>query len=255
MALSVAASLGIADLLAAGPRPNDELARETGSHPEALYRLLRTLAALGVLHEEDGRRFSLAELGEPLRADAPDSLRDWAIFSGRPYHRDAWSAFGESVRTGENAFRLVYGIGPWEYRASRPEEDAIFNAAMAAHTRVVTAALLDAYDFGRFATIVDVGGGNGQLLRALLGAHPGLRAILFDQPQVVAGVDLGDRGTVVGGSFFEEVPTGGDAYLLKSILHDWDDDQAAAILRVVRRRDATVLVVERVIGRPNEDLD
>jgi len=157
------------------------------------------------------------------------------------------------VRTGENAFQLVYGVDVWEYRAQRPEESAIFDRAMAGNLRLQIGALLAAYDFARFGTIVDVGGGNGALLKALLAAYPDLRGILFDQPHVVAGVDLGARGDVVEGSFFESVPEGGDAYLLRAILHDWEDPEATAILRTILQRNGRILVIERLVGPPNQD--
>jgi hypothetical protein len=251
-AVCVAAELGVADLLADGPRTSDDLADATRTDADALYRLLRALASVGVLREDNGRLFELAELGKPLRSDAPDSVAAIAAHVGRPYIREAWSALAESVRTGENAFRLVHGMSNWEYRAQRPEDNAVFDRYIAANTQRGMRALLDAYDFGRFATIVDVGGGNGTLLRALRAEHPSLRGIVFDQPHVVAGLDVRDGIEVVAGSFFESVPEGGDAYVLKWILHDWEDEQATAILRTVRRRGGTVLVIERLVGPPNE---
>jgi hypothetical protein len=254
-AIHVAALLGIADLLAEGPRSSDDLAAATGTNPNALYRLLRALAAVGVFHEDDERTFSLTELGEPLRSDVPESVAGWGAFIGRPNHRDAWGALAESIRTGENAFRLAHGVSVWEYRAQHPEESAIFDRAMAANSNVVLQSLLAAYDFGRFDTIVDVGGGNGTLLVGLLEAHPGLRGVLFDQPHVVEGVDLGERGTVVAGSFFESVPEGGDAYLLKWIIHDWNDEESIAILKTVRRGDGTLILIERILGPQNETPD
>jgi hypothetical protein len=251
-AICVAAELGVADRLAGGACTSDDLAAATGSDAGALYRLLSALAAAGVLHEAEGRQFSLTELGEPLRSDAPDSLAAVALFTGQPYFREAWSALGDSIRTGENAFRLVHGISAWEYRADRPEENAIFDGFIAALTRLVTPALLEAYDFGRFGAIVDVGGGNGTLLSALHAQHPSVRGVLFDQAHVVAGLDLGDGIDVVAGSFFDAVPAGGDAYVLKWILHDWEDEEAIAILRTVRRGGGTLLVIERLLGPPNE---
>ena len=251
-AIHVAAVLGIADLLADGPRSSDDLAEATGTNPRALYRLLRALSAFGLFHEDDERRFSLTELGDALRSDAPESVAGWAAFVGRRNIRDAWSVLEESIRTGENAFKLAHGVGVWEYRAQHPEESEAFDRAMASSSQLVIRSLIDAYDFGRFGTIVDVGGGNGTLLRALLEAHPQLNGILFDQPHVVEGVDLGDRGRVVGGSFFESVPEGGDAYLLKWIIHDWEDEESVAILRTVRAQGGTLLLVERVVEPPNE---
>ena len=132
----------------------------------------------------------------------------------------------ESIRTGENAFKLAHGISVWEYRAQNPEESEIFDRAMASSSKLVIGSLIEAYDFGRFGTIVDVGGGNGTLLHALLAEYPRLDGVLFDQSHVVEGVDFGVRGRVVAGSFFESVPGGGDAYLLKWIIHDWNDEDS-----------------------------
>jgi hypothetical protein len=251
-AIHVAAVLGIADLLANGPRSSDELAAATGADPRAMYRLLRALAAFGLFREYDERRFSLTELGDALRTDAPESVAGWAAFVGRRNIRDAWSALEESIRTGENAFQVAHGMSVWEYRAQHREEGEIFDRAMASSTQLVIRSLIEAYDFGRFGTIVDVGGGNGSLVRALLAEYPKLNGVLFDQPHVVEGVDLGERGRVVSGSFFESVPEGGDAYLLKWIIHDWEDEESVAILRTVRAQGVTLLVIERVVGPPNE---
>jgi hypothetical protein len=259
-AIHAAAALGIPDLLDDDARSADELAAATGTNADALYRLLRALAALGVLREEADRRFALAPLGEPLRSGHPESLAGWASFVGRPDHWAAWSSLLHSVRTGENAFRHVHGVDVWEYRSTRPEESAIFDRAMTAVTQAANRSLIEAYDFGRFHKIVDVGGGRGALLAALLRAHPALRGILFDRPHVVAGADelteFGDRCRVVGGSFFEGVPAGGDAYVLKAIVHDWEDDQAVAILSSCRRATADggrLLVIERDLGGPNDN--
>ena len=254
-AICVAAELGVADLLADRARTSDDLAEATRTNADALYRLLRALASVGVLREEEGRLFALAPLGEALRSDAPDSIAPVAVHVGRPYVQEAWSALAESVRTGENAFRLVHGMSNWEYRAQRPDDNSIFDSYIAVGTRRSLPALLDAYDFGRFETIVDVGGGNGTFLSGLRAAHPSLRGIVFDQPHVVAELDLGDGLEVVAGSFFESVPEGGDAYVLKSILHDWEDEEAVAILRAVRRSGGTLLVIERLLGPPNEGPD
>jgi hypothetical protein len=261
-AISVAATLGIADLLANGPRTSDELAAETGTHAGALYRLLRALASVGIFEEEDGRRFSQTPLSELLRSDVPGSLRGWAAFTGRPYFRESWSALEHSIRTGENAFEHVHGTDVWSWRAERPEESVIFDRAMQSLTGGANAALIGAYDFGRFGTIVDVGGGNGALLAALLSAHSNLRGIVFDQEHVVANAEavlaqagVAERCEVVAGSFFDEVPAGGDAYILKSIIHDWDDAKSADILQVCRRAMAdggTLLLIERVVEPPNE---
>jgi hypothetical protein len=261
-AIYVAATLGIADRLADGPRTSDELATATGSHPGALYRLLRALASVGIFREEDGR-FSLTPLGQSLRTDVPESVHGWAGFIGRPYYWSAWGHLLDSVRTGRNAVRSLYGKSVWEYRAERPDESAIFDRAMMALNREADRSLLQAFDFGRFATIVDVGGGNGAFLAALLAEHLGMRGVLFDQPHVVSGAKpvleaagVADRCVIVDGSFFQAVPELGDAYVLKMILHDWEDPGAIAVLRSCRRaipQTGRVLVVERVLGPPNED--
>jgi hypothetical protein len=257
--------LGIADLMADGAQASDELAEATGTHPGTLYRLLRALASVGVFREEDDRRFALTELGDGLRSDAPGSLAGWAAFVGRPAGWQAWGALLHSVHTGETAFPQVHGSEVWEYRASRPDEQSAFDRAMISLTGHVNGALLEAYDFARFETVVDVGGGHGALLVALLVEHPAMRGVLFDQPHVLAGAQdvlrsaaVADRCDLVGGSFFDGVPGGGDAYVLKSILHDWDDGEAATILRRCRAAmsaSAVVLVVERVLGPANEGPD
>ena len=264
-AIHVAARLGLADELADGPRSSDELAAATGTHAPSLYRLLRALASVGVFEESDGRRFALTEVGDCLRADSPGRLKGWAEFVGRPYHWSAWADLRHSVETGESAFLHVHGADPWQYRAGDPEESAIFDRAMTDLTRAWVHALLDSYDFGRFGVVVDVGGGRGALLAALLGEYPTMRGVLFDQPHVVAGAaeilgaaGVEDRCEIAGGDFFEAVPAGGDAYVLKSIIHDWEDEEATAILRSCRQAmpaEGVLLLVERDLGPPNESPD
>ncbi len=260
-AIHVAATLGIADFLADGPRTSDELAGLTSTHPPSLYRVLRALAALGVFREEEDERFALTPLGDCLRSDARDPLRGWSMFTGRQYHRDSWNGLLHSVRTGENAFRHVHGTSVWEYRARHPEESAIFDRAMTDLSRRELQRLLDTYDFERFGTVADVGGGQGALLAAILARYPTMQGVLFDQPHVVADADeaftsagVGDRCRIVAGDFFEAVP-GADAHLLKWILHDWADAEATTILRSCRAavtNDGALLVVERELGPRNE---
>jgi hypothetical protein len=255
-ALYVAATLGLADLVKDGARSADDLAREAGADPDALYRLLRALASVGVFHEDDERRFSLTEAGQDLRSDSPTTIAGWAAFIGRPYFWEVWGNLLHSVQTGENAFQHVHGTDVWTYRTQHPEESPVFDRAMTDLTRRVHAEVLDAYDFGRFGTIVDVGGGQGALLAAILDAHPQVHGVLFDQPHVVSGATIGDRAVVVAGNFFESVPDGGDAYVLKWIIHDWEDEEGVAILESCRRAmaaDAVVLLIERIVGEPNTD--
>jgi hypothetical protein len=258
-AIGVAATLGIADLLAGGARSAVDLAAATETHPGALGRLLSALACAGVLRTVDGDHFELTEVGEGLRSDSDEPLGAWARFATTHPTWNTWGALLHSVRTGESAFAHVHGEPAWEYRSSHPDAAERFDSAMSDNTRRSNADLIDAYDFGRFGTIVDVGGGRGAFLAALLGRHPGMRGVLFDLPHVVqAPPDLADRLTVVTGSFFDSVPPGGDAYVMKYILHDWDDEDALAILRACRQAmapDTSVLVIERDLGRPGERLE
>jgi hypothetical protein len=264
-AIHVAATLGIADLLRDGPRAGDDLAGATGAHPPSLHRVLRALASVGVLCEEPDGHFALTDVGDCLRSDAAEPVGGWAAYVGRPSHFAAWSNLLHGVRTGENAFRSVHGSDVWEYRARHPEDGAVFDRAMTDVTRRSNRHLLEAYDFSSFGSVVDVGGGHGALLAALLAAHPRMRGVLFDLPRVVAGAapvlqaaGVADRCEVIGGSFFDDDPPPADAYVLKAILHDWDEDDAVRILRSCRKRapgHAVLLVVERDLGTPNENPD
>jgi len=263
-AIHVAATLSIADLLKDGPKSSDELAEATSTHAPTLYRLLRALASVGVFAEESDGRFGMTPLAEYLRADAPGSVRTWAVQIGQPYHWSAWAHLLDSVKSGKPAFPELHGTSVWEYRAARPEESAIFDTAMTGLSARVAEAVVQSYDFSRLGILADVGGGVGALLAAILKANPRLRGILFDQTHVVAHAGpwletagVADRCEVVGGSFFEGVPEGADAYLLKSIIHDWDDAEAIGILRNCRAAMADtgrLLVVEPVI-RPGNDPD
>jgi len=264
-AIHAAVVLEIPELLAQGARAADELAPAAGADPDALHRLLRALAAVGVLDEDEGGRFSLTALGDCLRREAPGSLAPWAVYVGRPHHWTTWGQFLEGVRTGENVFKSLHGVDVWEYRAEHAEDREVFDAAMVALTRHTNAAVLEAYDFGRFGTLVDVGGGLGTFVAGVLAAYPSLEGILFDQAHVRGGAEellraagVADRCTVITGSFFDGVPEGGDAYVLKSILHDWEDEEAITILGACRRAivaDGRLLVVERIVGPPNEGAD
>lgn len=216
-AIHVAATLGIADLLKDGPRGVDDLTAATGTNASALYRLLRALASVGIFVEGDGH-FGLTPLAEYLRSDVPASVRAWAMMIGRPYAWSTWAHLLDSVRTGEPAFPEIYGTSVWEYRAAHPEESAIFDAAMNTLSTAAVAAVVRSYDFSAMRLLVDVGGGQGEMLAGILAANPSLRGILLDQPHVVAGAaplleraGVADRCQVVGGSFVEQVPLGADA--------------------------------------------
>lgn len=257
-AIHVAATLGVADQLKDGPKPYDVVARTCGAHPASLYRLLRALAAVGVFHETSNKEFSLTPLGACLTSDAPGSRRNYA--------RGQWKSWGNllhCIKSGESASEYTYGKDAWTYRKQHPEEQAIFNDAMTGNSRSESQAVLEAYDFSRFTCVVDVGGGQGLLLKEILLACPSARGILFDQPHVIASAqqvptELAQRCQLVAGSFFEAVPQNGDAYLMKAILHDWDDGKSIEILRTCRRAmspKAALIVIERVVGSPNESQD
>jgi predicted O-methyltransferase YrrM len=255
-ALAVAAELGIADLVADGPRSVDDLAARTAADPDALYRVLRALAATGVFTEVTPRAFGSTPLAEPLR-DGPDSLRNWARLWGLPERQAAIGALLHSVRTGEPSFPVLHGVSWWTHLATRPDQVAVFAAAMGDLSRGLHAATVAAYDLSYARRLVDVGGGRGHLVAALLRRYPDLHAVVYDQPDVVVHADdvLADAGVAgrartVGGDFFTEVPAGADTYLMSMILHDWNDEQAVAILRAVRRAmapDAELLVVDAIV--------
>ena len=257
-AVHVAAELGLSDLLAGEPVSVADLAAATDCDPRSLRRLMRALASIEVYRELPDGRYTSTPLGDQLRSDSAGNSRAQAVMVGRPYLWQPWSALLHNVRTGENAFTAVHGRGPWEYRADHPDESTIFDAAMTSISDRAAAAILQAYDFSRFATVVDVAGGRGALLAAILARHSALRGVLFDQPHVVARADLAgveDRCDIIGGDMFSEVPAGGDAYLMKAILHDWEDPQAHAILRACRRvmpSSGTLIVVERLLDAADQ---
>ena len=250
----VAAKLGIADRLADGPKTAAQLAASVDAHPQSLYRVLRALAALGVFTEGPDGRFALTPLAGPLRRDAPDSLHAFALMWGDTF----WPACGSllhCVRTGQTAFDHLHGMGAFEYMHQHPQAAEIFDEAMSNLTRVQAAAVVAAYDFSGVRTLVDVGGGKGTLLAAVLRANPGMRGVLYERPDVLpaARKALEDEGMLARcelkrGDFFTSVPEGGDAYALKDVIHDWDDERASSILANCARamgRQARLLLIER----------
>jgi hypothetical protein len=252
--LAVACELRLADQLAGGPRSAAELAGAVQADLPSLRRLLHTLACLGLLAEAGPDRYALAPLGEVLRSDVPGSVRELAtMICGEA----AWRTFGaldHSIRTGETAFRHVFGMGPFEYYHSEPELLRNFNAAMSDHTGFMAPYIATGFDFSRFRTLVDVGGGDGTMLAELLRTYPELTARMVETEAggsaaaaKLAAAGVADRAEVVVGDFFRAVPAGADAYLVKSVLHDWSDDECRQILancRAAGRPDSTVLVVE-----------
>jgi hypothetical protein len=260
MSLSVAARLGLADLLADGPRTPEDLARQTGTHDRSLFRLLRALASVGVFAEDEQGRFRLTPLAEQLRKDVPGSQHAMAVMLGEEHFR-AWEELEYSVRTGKPAFNHVFGKGIFDYMTERPETARTFDAAMVSVHGRESEAMCDAYDFSAFGTVVDVGGGNGSLISVVLRRNPGLRGILYDLPHVVERakgnlqeVGLSDRCQAIGGSFFTSAPAGGDAYVLRHIIHDWYDEDCLKILGNIRKvlpASGKVLIVEGVVPPGN----
>ena len=260
-ALYVAAKLGIADLLWDGPLSTQQLALATDSHAPALYRVLRALASAGVFTETRPSHFGLTPLADLLRTGTPDSMRALAITYNEELYR-AWGDILHSVRTGQPAFEHHFGLPVFTYYAQHPESDRVLNEALASYTTQLAGAAATTYDFSPFKVVVDVGGGYGALLAAILRRNADARGILFDQPHVVAAAEdylttagVADRCVRVGGDFFTAVPDGGDAYVLSQILHDWDDERCVAILKQCRKvmpGHGKLLVVEIVLPLSEE---
>jgi C-methyltransferase len=262
-AIAVAAELRMADALANGPLSGDELARRVGANPAALARLLRALIGRGIFRELRDGRYALTPMADTLRSDAPLSLVGWARYYGSQQYRELWSALVDAVRTGQSVVPSLKGTDGFTYLAENPDLASLFNDAMTAISEVAATSVVAAYDFGRFPVIVDVGGGHGRLLAAILAATPNARGVLYDLPDVVTGAPavldragVSSRVRVEGGSFFDSVPTGGDAYVLKFVIHNWGDEAAQTILRNVAAAahdQATLLLVEMVIPQHHRE--
>jgi hypothetical protein len=253
-AVHVAAKLGLADLIGDGSKTAEELAQATGAHAPSLARLLRALTSLEVFADDGGGRYRQTALSETLRTDHPQSVRRWALMLGAPFIWRPCGELSETIRTGQTAFETVHQAPFFAYLADHPEDAAIFNAAMSSVPAYI-AAFVGAYDFSRFERIVDVGGGRGARLQAILAANPGLRGVLQDLPAVVQGVAASPRCESVGGDFFERVPEGADAYLLAGIIHDWNDEAAVKILKNCRkaiRQDGVLLLLETMLTPSSE---
>lgn len=258
--VSAAVELGIADILGEASLTIEEVIRKTGAHGPSLRRLLRALVGLGVVEENGPGHYALTEFGRLLRPDVPGSVGRLMMARCAPEFWRSWGELVGSIRTGQSGWALAHGM-PWlDYYQDHPDQWAVFNAHMGQHTRDVAPGIIEAYDFARFQTIVDVGGGDGTLTAEILRAYPGLQGVVFDLPQVVssapavlAEAGVGDRADAVAGDFFASVPEGADAYLMKFILHDWEDQRAIEILQNCRTAmpgNGRVLIVERVIPEP-----
>lgn len=255
--IALAAELAVADLVEDGPRPVDDLSRSTGTDADALYRVLRTLAGIGVFTEVEPRTFGQTPLSATLRTGSAGSVRDAVLELGSPETFGSLMQLGHSVRTGEPAFDRTYGEDWWSYLAARPERAEVFNNVQTITARQVHSLVLEPYDLTGTRRLVDVGGGHGTLVAAMLRRYPELTGVVFDQPPVVAGArevleaaEVTDRAETVGGDFFESVPADGDVYLLTMILHDWNDERSIRILtniREVMAPGARILVIDPVI--------
>jgi hypothetical protein len=259
--VSTAASMGLADHLAAGPKSAATLAADLSANPRALHRFMRTLASFGILAQDDHDRFALTPLGEALKSDAPGSARSTILAMAGPWMWKAWGEFQYSVETGKPAMDKVFGMPLFDYLAQNPDLAAQFSEAMVGIHGAEPPAVAEAYDFSPFASIVDVGGATGNMLAHILARHPQPTGILFDRPHVVTeaaallrarGVD--SRVSIQPGNFFETVPRGGDVYLLSHIIHDWNQDQCLTILGNCRRAmkpGAKLLIIEFVLPEGN----
>ena len=261
--IHVAAKLKLADLLENAPRTVEDLATAAGVQAPALYRVLRALASVGVFAETKGGRFKLTPLAATLRTDVPGSLRSWALMINEKYTWDAWEELLHGVKAGEIPFLKAHGVHPFEYLEQHPDDLEVFGASMSSLSATENPAIAAAYKFAGIRTLVDVGGGHGSLLAAILKANPKLQGVLFDQPSVIARArkdrhlnakGIAKRCTLQSGSFFDAVPSGSDAYIMKYILHDWNDEQCVKILkncRAAMNEKGRVLVVDNVIPPGN----
>jgi SAM-dependent methyltransferase len=261
-ALSVAAQLDVADILASGPMTSGEIAVAAGVDGATLRRLLRALVAFGVFEEEAPDCFRLNPAGELLRRDIAGSQRAGVLFTAGDMRWQLWFDLLECVRTGQAAVERAFGKTLFERYAQDAEESELFNQAMASYSAALSAPIVAAYDFGSFRRVADIGGGTGRLLADILMANPTVRGVLFDLPNVVAvappllaASGVAERCEVVAGSFFDDVPGGADAYVLRAVIHDWDDARAAAILsncRTAMTSAGTLLIAERVMPEKAE---
>ena len=244
-AVYVIAKLRIPDVLKSGPKTADELAAATNTHAPSLFRVMRALASVGVLSSANGR-FALTPLSETLVTDAPGSLRWFAVSELGQEHYPAWGNLMHSVKTGEIAFNDFFGMDIWKYFQRNPEDAEVFNNSMSGMTAVANEAILSLYDFSGFTRIVDIGGGHGGLITSILKANPQVKGVLFDAAEVIEGAQpkieasgVADRCETVAGDFFQSIPAGGDAYIMKWIIHDWNDELATKILKNCRGQSRT----------------
>jgi O-methyltransferase domain len=251
--LAAVARLGVADHMSDDFTSVDEIAKKVTANPAALFRVMRMLAGVGVFEEASGQRFALTPVGELLKSDAPGSLRYPAMFFGDAWSTRAYQYIADCIRTGGDAVTQAYGKHAFDFLAERPDQAATFHRAMSSFSVIDSKAILEAYDFSGIRRLADVGGGHGTLLAAILQRYPEMEGVLYDLPEVVEGANLtgyGDRVRVESGSFFERVPSGCDAYLMKHIIHDWSDEHCRTILSLMRQQlpaEGRVLVCEMIV--------
>jgi hypothetical protein len=264
-AMRAAAELEIADLVAGGPRPVKELARLTGTQEPFLYRILRALAGAGVFAELSERRFGLTPTSHFLRKDVPGSLRDWVRLAGADWNIGSLGSLLDCARTGKDGYELSKGLRMFDWFEQHAEARRIFDGAMTSVSSLTVPAIVATYDFSAIRSLVDVAGGHGTLLAAILEANPGLSGTLFDVPSVIDGAraagpltvpELAGRVEFVEGDFFKAIPPGHDAYIMKWIVHDWNDDEARRLFRVCRQamdQGKRLLVAETIVEEGSLD--
>ncbi|MFL6467457.1 MAG: methyltransferase [Pyrinomonadaceae bacterium] len=260
-AMFVAAKLGVADILADSEKHIDEISRKAGAHSPSLYRIMRSLASLGIFTETQSRTFANTPLSQVLRAEVPGSMRNSMIFMGEPWHYNVWASMLHSARTGGPAWKETHGVEVFDWFSKNPEASEIFNGCMSELSAGAAPAIVAAYDFSGIDTLADIAGGHGFLLSQILKANPKMKGILFDMERVVAGAGemlrafgVEDRVETVSGDFFSEVPEA-DAYIMKHIIHDWDDERAIKILQTIHRAmkaEGKLLLSEMVIPEGND---
>jgi len=251
-AISAAARFDLADSVAAGPKSATQIAEERGLHPDNTLRLLRALAAYGIFEQKPDGTFAATALSNTFVQDGPMYAPLRSLVGGD--HWAAWGNLEHGIKTGENPFDAHFGMDCWKYYAEHPQVQAEFDAAMTGFSNSLLPAILEAYDFSGYSHIVDIAGGHGAVLEAILESAPNARGTLFDQPHVVEKATV-KRAAKVGGSFFEAVPEGADAYVMKFILHDWKDADCLRILATIRRAIAPkgkLILLETVLAPPNQ---
>jgi hypothetical protein len=260
MCLNIVTKLGVVDQLVNGPKPANDIAAAVGANADALYRVMRALSSVGIFHETAGRAFALTPASELLKSDHPSSMKSFVTFIADPMHFRCYANLMHSVKTGETTSEPTFGKPIFEYLQSDPDEAKVFNAAMVNLTQMFIPAILEAYDFSDTRTLVDVGGGYGSVLGSILQKYPHMKGILVDLAHVTEGakpylqsIGVADRCTIQSGDFFKSVPSGGDTYIMKHIIHDWDDERSATILRNIKQAlgnnsGGKVLLLESVIG-------